>query len=442
MADIVMLPASPPAAPAPSQGPPVLSFPAILRNPGLTNRFAHLQGGLKDRDGPKRSYGATAPSKKRDQNDGKRWLRRKDNAHFVGNPHIVAATKRDMGIAPPDVRSTFPEPLPPFLPRTVKLPAATAPRAPDPASANAGRFSLSLKGMRKELKRQGGRAEALVKDIEGELLSWLGQGGTVLYPDSNFGRVGVNAAHAGVQGTPVGETGVVVEVSRTPLQLVWRIPEDAFARYVVHCCARYHEIVSFSKGTGEERLTYLLRPNVTRPDHHARGALDTPPTTDLDYHSNTESNIDSDFISDRDFESDVEPPPSSPALSRIDEPLREDVDSDVDSWSLLGDADVESGSELEPIEVAVGSLTLDAPQNAGETDEDPDRTMTSPQLRPSHRPYPLSASSRRMLRSASSPSRSPVRVRPGRRRGGLGNAMARANSGPNFKRTLYEYIFM
>lgn len=172
------------------------------------------------------------------------------SAHFVGNPHIVAATKRDFGIAAPSVRSTFPEPLPACLPRTVKLPVATAPPPTDPTSANAGRFSLSLKGMRKELKRQGGRAEALVKDIEGELLSWLGQGGTVLFPDAQVHDTQMNGlGEHGRQGTPIGQTKVVVEVSRTPLQLVWRIPEDAFARYVVHCCARYHEIVSFSAYT-------------------------------------------------------------------------------------------------------------------------------------------------------------------------------------------------
>lgn len=167
----------------------------------------------------------------------------------MGNPHIVAASKRDYAIPAPDVRPTFPEPLPAFLPRTVKLPTATVPPPTDPTSANAGRFSLSLKGMRKELRRQGGRAGALIRDIEGEMMGWLGQGGTVLNPDGPgvtlLGRHEAQGGEAG--GRLVGETGVVVEVARTPLQLVWRIPEDAFARYVVHCVARYHEVVSFSK---------------------------------------------------------------------------------------------------------------------------------------------------------------------------------------------------
>lgn len=143
----------------------------------------------------------------------------------------------------PHVQCTFPEPLPPYLPRNVKLP--TTPNIPvtDPPSANAGRFSLSLKGMRKDLRRAGGRAQALVRDVESEMLQWLAIGGTVLSPDAPAGG---NTGLDGM-GTPVGAMGTIYEVSRTPLQLVWRITDDAFARYVVHCCARYHEIVSFSE---------------------------------------------------------------------------------------------------------------------------------------------------------------------------------------------------
>lgn len=51
-----------------------LSFPAILRNPGLQDRFGHLKA--------TRTAPPSAPSRKarrRDENDGKRWMRRKDN---------------------------------------------------------------------------------------------------------------------------------------------------------------------------------------------------------------------------------------------------------------------------------------------------------------------------------------------------------------------------
>jgi hypothetical protein len=161
----------------------------------------------------------------------------------------VTASKRDYSLVPPQTQSTFPEPLPPYLPRSVKLPTVPTLPATDPSSANAGRFSLSLKGMRRDLRRAGRRAESLVRDVEYEMVQWLTLGGTVLAPDTAVQGEGGRQS----VGSPVGATGTILEVSRTPLQLVWRIADDAFARYVVHCCARYHEIVSFSK-----RYLFLL----------------------------------------------------------------------------------------------------------------------------------------------------------------------------------------
>ncbi|KAH6913862.1 hypothetical protein BKA70DRAFT_646795 [Coprinopsis sp. MPI-PUGE-AT-0042] len=439
----VLMTTAPPAA-IPIQGAPVLSFPAILRNPGLNSRYAHLTGEtepLKRSKTPKSS--SAAIRKNRKENDGKRWVRRKDNAHFVGNPYIVAASRKDYGVPHPETKSTFPEPLPPFLPRTVRLPTHATPPPADPNSANAGRFSLSLKGMRKELRRQGGRAEGLVVDVERAIVSWLVDGGTLLAPDV---VVGPNAPMG--DGVPIGNSTSITEVSRTPVQLIWRIADDAFARYVVHCCARYHEIVSFSKGDDDNRLTYLLRPNVTRPDRRAPAGLDTPPTTDIDYSSvtdiETESNIDSDFVSDRDLDSDIEGSNANNNLDSISErssnaptspqvsPTRTD-----DSWSLVGDADadVESSNEFD-IEHGIESLTL---SQSGEGEEDPDKTVevNPATIRSLHRPYPLNAT-RRVIRSSSSPSRSPLRIRPAERRRTMANEPPRHLQG---KRTFYEFIF-
>lgn len=435
----------------PVQGPPVLSFPAILRNPGLKSRFAHLTGETEPLKRVKVSK-ASSPSlkKNRKENDGKRWVRRKDNAQFVGNPHIVAASRQDYGVPHTQTKPTFPEPLPPFLPRTVRLPTQATPPPLDLNSANAGRFSLSLKGMRKELRRQGGRAEGLAVDVERAIVSWLVDGGTMLAPGV---LVGPEAPMG--EGVPIGNSTSITEVSRTPVQLIWRIADDSFARYVVHCCARYHEIVSFSKGDNNNRLTYLLRPNVTRPDRRVPAGIDTPPTTDIDYSSvtdiETDSNIDSDFVSDRDLDSDIESSngnvqgshkldaiserssnaPSSPQLS----PTR-----DEDSWSLVGDvdADVESSNEGD-LERGIEGLTLSqtAAQNAEE--EDPDKTVevNPATIRSLHRPYPPSAT-RRVIRSSSSPSRSPLRVRPAERRRTMANDVLRPMSG---KRSFYEFIF-
>ncbi|KAF8894118.1 hypothetical protein BD779DRAFT_1505361 [Infundibulicybe gibba] len=210
--------------------PPPLSFPAILRNPGLTNRFAHLHGQTP-------AVPLQVKNLRREEKEGKRWIRRKDNARFTGNPHIVAATRKDFAVPTPQTRPTFPEPLPAYLPRNTKVPSTIHPTR-DPASANAGRFSLSLKGMRKDLRRSGVRAQMLVRDVERAITEWLYADGSSL-PDPTPNEANLPAAL-------IGDTQTISEVSHTPLQMVWSITDDPFARYVVHCCARYYEVVSFS----------------------------------------------------------------------------------------------------------------------------------------------------------------------------------------------------
>ncbi|KAF8160661.1 hypothetical protein B0H34DRAFT_795549 [Crassisporium funariophilum] len=445
---------------------PVLSFPAILRNPGLTNRYAHLHGPSSTADTNQQQTRNPAKKNRSDQNEGKRWIRRKDNARFVGNPHIVAATKRDYSVFPAQTNSTFPEPLPPYLPRTVKLPTTPTLPVADPASANAGRFSLSLRGMRRDLRRAGGRAEGLVRDVESEMLQWLTLGGTVIAPDISS-QGGHNAIQA--EGTPVGNTGTVIEISRTPLQLVWKIADDAFARYVVHCCARYHEIVSFSKGTSEHRLTYLLRPNVTRPDRRAPAALDTPPVTDLDYSSNpeTDDNLDSDFISEHELESDMEldhvshthsttngfPAPESPTLARIQEDtwslVEEGGETDADEFESGSEFDSGLGASIDALQPRLEALSLSSPlpeqplaleeAASAQVDGDPDRTLTEIQSHPLQSAASPRRRERMSARSPSSLSRSPARTRPPRRRV---RASKRSIVGLQSGRSFYEYLFL
>lgn len=60
------------------EAPVPLSFPAILRNPGVSHRFAHLHAD--------QTISRSLPVKKsikRDDNEGKRWVRRKDNGMTV-----------------------------------------------------------------------------------------------------------------------------------------------------------------------------------------------------------------------------------------------------------------------------------------------------------------------------------------------------------------------
>lgn len=57
-------------------GPLPMSFPAILRNPGLSDRFAHLR--MQTKSAPAPSI-ASVKRNKRDDKEGKRWVRRKEN---------------------------------------------------------------------------------------------------------------------------------------------------------------------------------------------------------------------------------------------------------------------------------------------------------------------------------------------------------------------------
>ena len=100
--------------------------------------------------------------------------------------------------------------------------------------------------MRKALRRSGIRAELLVRHIESELTEWLWEGGALLNPDGDSSTLEMDVQNLVGRAKTVRELSTVLEVMRTPLQLVWYIADDAFARYIVHCCARYHEVVSYS----------------------------------------------------------------------------------------------------------------------------------------------------------------------------------------------------
>jgi hypothetical protein len=61
--------------------PPVLSFPAILRNPGLSDRFAHLR--VEEQIPPDQSTVKSRRAGFKRDNEGKRWIRRKDNGEII-----------------------------------------------------------------------------------------------------------------------------------------------------------------------------------------------------------------------------------------------------------------------------------------------------------------------------------------------------------------------
>ena len=209
--------------------------------------------------------------------------------------------------------------------------------------------------MRRDLRKSGFRAEVLVRDVESEVVNWLQVGGTVLAPDICDSSTSTLDS---MSYTPVGGTGTIFEISRTPLQLIWSITDDAFARYIVHCCARYYEIVSFSqyflvsgmhifnnisgKEISGQRFTYLLRPNVVYPDHHAPSGLDTPPMTDVDYSSQLDTESDHESL---DIDSDIEPYPThADGLSTISEDNGSTLTRN-NPLSVFENADVESESD-------------------------------------------------------------------------------------------------
>jgi hypothetical protein len=396
---------------APDDSPVPLSFPAILRNTRLVDRYAHL------RDRSEAAPPKTSISKaRRDEHEGKRWIRRRENAKFVGNPHIAPPSRGDHAVPVPPKLSTFPIPLPPYLPRSSVLPSSV-PGSRDPASASAGLFSLSLKGARRALRARPG-ARNIVDAIEGHLCTWL-EGGT--YPGEEQGIV--------FPGEKVGGREDVLEVSRRALSLVWVVGKDgadgAFERYVVHCLARWHGVVSFSKEVDGQRLTYLLRPQVMQV---MASTLDTPPATDI-----SQVDTESDFVSDihtsdleSDFASDIEREAHAGELSAISE-----APSSPAAWSVIGGSDFEFD---EGFAASVESLSLNVEAN------DLERTPRATDVRGSGGIFMRNARTRfgawNEARSGSSPSRSPARRVPPMRRAMMQQGKKKAEKG-----TFYDYLF-
>lgn len=59
-------------------GPLPMSFPVVLRTGGLSDRFAHLRV-ASDRSCVNAAALAPAPRQRREDKEGKRWIRRKEN---------------------------------------------------------------------------------------------------------------------------------------------------------------------------------------------------------------------------------------------------------------------------------------------------------------------------------------------------------------------------
>ena len=334
--------------------------------------------------------------------------------------------------------------------------------------------------MRKALRRSGPRTQALVRGVEEELMCWLSGVEVVMNPDKESGYQLPGRAIAGLED--------IREVERSPQRLVWWIENDTWVRYIVHCCARYHNIVSFStsirfvfncsvslflnvfhvgfgisipitgKDTSTLRLTHILRPNATRPDPATRAALATPPTTDGDFSSHSPYDSDalpsslsdiqsihsaldvpseSDYASEPEFGSAHGGGGQRRHLGEI-APLSDiasDVDADVESGSVRGAAaggDGDSGRDGHfNLEQATGALSL------ASDDETPRRL---PLRGTAYRPWAPVWDAHQRTRSGSSPSRSPARRKP---HWSLGRTMVKKSVSNNGGKTesFHDFLF-
>lgn len=68
--------------PVTSTGPVPMSFPAILRVPKLTDRFAHLRLASGSGELTSDVTKLVVKKDKREDREGKRWVRRKENGRF------------------------------------------------------------------------------------------------------------------------------------------------------------------------------------------------------------------------------------------------------------------------------------------------------------------------------------------------------------------------
>src|SRR5712671_1657574 len=86
----------PPQSPKEDKGPVPLSFPSILRNPGLASRYAHL---VEPTD-PTSALVQPKKAWRRDDNEGKRWVRRRENgtSHHSNMPHDIPQHKKKASV--------------------------------------------------------------------------------------------------------------------------------------------------------------------------------------------------------------------------------------------------------------------------------------------------------------------------------------------------------
>ncbi|GAA5977016.1 hypothetical protein JCM10908_004823 [Rhodotorula pacifica] len=307
-----------------------LRMPAILR-------LQQPKGGAAPKhnprgpDGEERRKATTANGR---PGHGKRRQRRYENAQLAGNPHLHRPSRADFSPGPymKDLSTKFAPPPKSFSRSTYisSSPADSPSAASLAASAEAGHFGMSLRGLRRNLRMatgprtqrgNGGRTEEVLEIMERELSEWLGMSGRIpegFYHDSTT-YAGTSLRQAVSRGksldpTPLDdvflppvetlpdlpttsredtvEVPTLTELARQPHTLVWLAP-SSHHRFLLHCLARYYDLSSFSRPLSplepDVRVTHVLRPQLVRPRVQQASAgtrvselhgLETPPGTD------------------------------------------------------------------------------------------------------------------------------------------------------------------
>lgn len=236
-----------------------------------------------------------------------------------------------------DLSTTFTPPPAHFSRSTYvsSSPASTPSAASLASNADYGQFSMSLRGLRRNLRLavgsrarrgQGGRTEEVLDIMERELKDWLMLSGRIpegFYHDSMplAGNSFIQAIHRGKlldataledftlptpgaldslpdlptrasshPSTELPDVPTLTELSRQPHTLIWLAPSPHH-RFLLHSLARYYNLTSFSRPLSplepDVRITHILRPQFVRPRGVQAagatgepGAWDTPPGTD------------------------------------------------------------------------------------------------------------------------------------------------------------------
>ncbi|SCV73611.1 BQ2448_6041 [Microbotryum intermedium] len=326
-----------------------LTLPAILRH-----------SKTKVNSGPTRTEetvprASTSSGRIADEIRSKRRRRRYENGRATSwePPHHSALADRPL----PWTRRTGVDdlrPAPKSFSRSVYVPgSATSINGslpPDPSSTTHGAFSLSLRGLRREIRAMSGRrpnsslqgvnrTEELVNTIESQLHDWLSMstrrarpgyyhvsptsvdmssrlvGGRVIDatpvedwtpPTNAMSAMGdgllsdlpTSSHHVGTTTAPEPPASIT-EILRSPAQLVWSLPSP-HARYLLHAVARYYRLQSFSRAISpldpNVRVTHVLRTTMLRPTVGGF-QFETPPATDLSEFSATSASEESDASS-------------------------------------------------------------------------------------------------------------------------------------------------